>query len=156
MTQPMPMLEDNFIRNLADQGASFNDIPPADNLNLKKFPHDFTKLPTVSFAIPNICNDMHSGSIQAGDEWLHDHLRRYAHWSKKHNSLLVVTWDEAAGPDSKSNPIPTIFYGAHIQRGHYHENINHFNVLRTIEDMYGLTPTGAAASATPITDVFGG
>jgi acid phosphatase len=35
------------------------------------------------------------------------------------------------------------------------QNINHYNVLRTIEDMYGLAPLGKAASATPITSIWG-
>ena len=38
--------------------------------------------------------------------------------------------------------------------GSYGETINHFNVLRTIEDMYGLPPAGASATATPITDIW--
>ena len=136
--------------------VNFSDVPAADNLNLKKFPHDFTKLPTVSFVIPNNADNMHSDTTQAGDEWLKHHLHRYAHWAKTHNSLLIVTWDESGGIGASSNQVATIFYGAHIKRGQYSERINHFNVLRTIEDMYGLAPTGAAATATPITDVFGG
>jgi phosphatidylinositol-3-phosphatase len=135
---------------------NFSNVPRTNDLNLKKFPHDYTKLPTVSFVIPNNADNMHSGTVHDADQWLQHHLHRYAHWAKKHNSLLIVTWDEAAGPDTSSNPIATIFYGAHIQRGQYNERITHFNVLRTIEDMYGLATTGAAATAAPITDVFGG
>jgi len=42
-----------------------------------------------------------------------------------------------------------------VKQGTYSEHINHYNVLRTLEDMYGLPYAGAASSATPITDVFG-
>jgi hypothetical protein len=36
-----------------------------------KFPAtNFSALPTVSFVIPNIYHDMHSASIQRGDNWL--------------------------------------------------------------------------------------
>jgi hypothetical protein len=41
-----------------------------------------------------------------------------------------------------------------VTPGSYSETINHFSVLRTIEDMYGLTYAGASATATPITDVW--
>jgi len=38
-------------------------------------PPDFTKLPTVSFVVPNLCNDLHDYSIATGDtsaeEWGH-------------------------------------------------------------------------------------
>jgi hypothetical protein len=35
------------------------------------FPLDFGSLPTVAFVVPNVDNDMHDGSIQKGDAWLH-------------------------------------------------------------------------------------
>jgi hypothetical protein len=41
-----------------------------------------------------------------------------------------------------------------VATGQYGETINHFNVLRTIEDMYGLSHAGASATATSITDIW--
>jgi len=41
-----------------------------------------------------------------------------------------------------------------VKTGTYGEHINHYNVLRTLEDFYGLPHAGASASATPITDAF--
>src|ERR1019366_10187139 len=41
-----------------------------------------------------------------------------------------------------------------ISPGSYSESINHYNVLRTIEDGFGLSPIGLSASATPILDVW--
>jgi acid phosphatase len=41
-----------------------------------------------------------------------------------------------------------------VRSGAYGEHISHYNVLRTIEDMYGLAHAGASASASPITDVW--
>ena len=66
----------------------------ATERNLSEFPHDFTKLPTVSFVIPNLDNDMHDGSVTEGDEWLATHIGAYAEWAVTHNSLLIVTFDE--------------------------------------------------------------
>jgi hypothetical protein len=34
--------------------------------------------------------------------------------------------------------------------------VSHYNVLRTIEDLYGLPHAGASASAAPVTAVFAG
>ena len=51
-------------------------------------------------------------------------------------------------PSSKyvdiQNRIPTIFAGAHIKPGDYDEGkgITHVNILRTIEAVYGLKPSG--------------
>ncbi|MDP9094668.1 MAG: alkaline phosphatase family protein, partial [Actinomycetota bacterium] len=40
------------------------------NLPLSAFPADFTRLPTVSFLIPNEAHDIHSGTVAAADSWL--------------------------------------------------------------------------------------
>ena len=53
-----------------------------------------------------------------------------------------------------SNQIPTIFVGEMVKTGQYSENINHFNVLRTIEDIYNLGHAGQAAGKSPITDCW--
>ena len=133
--------------------VNFSDLPASTNRPFSSFPTDFNNLPTVSFVIPNLKNDMHDGSIKKGDAWLRRNIDPYAQWARTHNSLLIVTWDENdfIAPE---NQIPTIFVGPMVTSGQYSENIDHYNVLRTIEDMYGLSAAGASASATAITDVF--
>ncbi|RMI31424.1 alkaline phosphatase family protein [Nocardia stercoris] len=137
--------------------VNFDNVPAASNRTFAAFPQgpaaDFTTLPTVSFVVPDICNDMHDCSVSTGDTWAKNHLDAYAQWAKTHNSLLIVTFDE--DDISAANQIPTIFYGAGVTTGNYPERINHFSVLRTLEDMYGLPHNGSAAAATPITDAFG-
>ncbi|MBV8779894.1 MAG: acid phosphatase [Phycisphaerae bacterium] len=130
-----------------------NTLPASVNQPFTSFPSNFTLLPTVSFVIPNEQDDMHHGTIAQGDTWLKNNIDAYAQWSLTHNSLLIVTWDEDDSGDT-TNLIPTIMYGGMINSGTYSESINHFNVLRTIEDMYGTSYAGAAATSTPITDVF--
>ena len=41
-----------------------------------------------------------------------------------------------------------------VKQGQFTETINHFNALRTLEDLYGLTHAGSAATATAISDVW--
>ena len=87
-----------------------------------------------------------------------------------HNSLLIITWDEDEDEDEYTpikdatgatvakryiNLIPTIIVGAGVIPGNYSERIDHYAVLRTIEDFYGLTPLARHdAAATPIIDAF--
>lgn len=149
-------------------------VATSSNLRFKDFPSDLTKLPTVSFVIPNLINDMHDGSvpgsITAGDTWLRKNLDGYYQWAKEHNSLLIVTFDEndhgptgltdpAAKAPAKRNRIVTIFAGAHVKRGDFAEGkgVTHVNVLRTLEAMYGLARSGAQqplARAAGISDDF--
>jgi hypothetical protein len=109
----------------------------------------FAALPTVSIVVPNQLNDMHDGSISQADAWFWTNLGAYYQWARTHNSLLIITFDE--DDSSASNQIFTLFAGANVAAGQYSARINHYNVLRTIEDMYGLPHAGAAANATPIT-----
>ena len=131
--------------------SEFADVPASANLPFSAFPTDYRKLPTVSFVVPTKSNDMHSGSISTADKWLKTNLGGYAKWAPTHNSLLIVTWAGGSG----GNHIPTIFYVAHIAPGKYSEPLSHYNTLRTLEDMYGLTPLGkSAGKTTAIRDVF--
>jgi hypothetical protein len=135
--------------------VNFSDLPTTTNLPFTSFPTTtagFAGLPTVSMVDPNLQDDMHDGTIQQGDTWLRTNMDAYAQWAKTHNSLLIVTWDE--DDSSGSNQVPTLFVGANVTPGSFGEQINHFSVLRTIEDAYGLGHLGSSASATPITDVF--
>jgi hypothetical protein len=147
---------------------SFKNLPQgktaesSSNLRFSDFPSDFSKLPTVSFVVPNLFNDMHSGKpedrIATGDKWLRAHLEGYYRWAKDHNSLLIVTFDEnddtsnftgLTDPRSTDrvirNRIATVFAGARVKAGEYPEGkgITHVNILRTIEAMYGLPKSGA-------------
>jgi acid phosphatase len=132
--------------------TDFTDLPASVNRPFSAFPTDFTKLPTLSFVIPNLNHDMHDGTVAQGDTWLRTHLSSYVRWMRTHQSLLVVTWDENDG--SAGNQIPTIFAGYGVVNGSYGQRINHYRVLRTLEASYGLPALGAAAQTTPIRAIF--
>jgi hypothetical protein len=138
------------------QDSATNGLPATTNLPMTSFPREYSTLPTVSIIVPNQINDMHNGkgseAILAGDRWLQTHLDAYVQWAQQHNSLLIVTWDE----DNKkeNNRIATLFIGPMVQAGRYEQRITHYNVLRTIEELYGLSHSGASAVAIPITHIW--
>ena len=84
--------------------------------------------------------------------WLQSHLDAYARWARTHDSLLIVTWDE--DDYNGENHIPTIFSGAQVKPGRYDRKVTHYDLLRTLEDMYGLAPLGESKTAAAITEVF--
>ncbi|CAN5680702.1 phosphatidylinositol-3-phosphatase [soil metagenome] len=135
--------------------VNFSDVPSGSNLRFERFPQDsngYKKLPTISFVVPDEDHNMHDGPISTADTWIRDNVLDYANWAVKHNSLLIITWDES--DDQFGNRIPTFFIGANVAPGRYHNSLNHLNVLRTLQDMYDLPPTGASAKAKPITDIW--
>lgn len=132
--------------------VDFTNVPASDNLTFADFPSNYAELPTVSFVVPNLMDDMHDGTVAQGDAWLKANINGYAQWAKTHNSELIITWDE--DDNTSANQIPTIIVGADIRPGTYSEYIDHYNVLRTVEGFYGLPDLGLSAKAAPITDIF--
>ena len=158
------------------QGSGPNQLPTDTNQPFTAFQSitDFSKLPTVSFVVPNEYNDMHDtvsknglyavgqtgvdkfgdpvngdSTIQNGDTWLKNNLEAYREWATTHNSLLVVVWDENDFDFTNANNIPMIIDGDHklVQPGINSSDVNHFDLLKTLEGYYGLAPTGLAATA---------
>jgi acid phosphatase len=132
--------------------TDFSDLASTLNQPFTAFPTNYANLPTVSWVIPDLLDDMHDGTIQQGDSWLQTHLAAYVTWAKTNNSLLIITWDE--DNDASGNHIATIFVGPMVKPGKYSEKINHYNVLRTLEAIYGVPYLGNAASVKTITDVW--
>lgn len=132
--------------------TDFPDLPSTVNQPFTAFPTNYANLPTVSFVIPDLLDDMHDGTVQQGDTWLQNNLSAYVNWAKTNNSLLIITWDEDDG--SEGNQIPTIFVGPMVKPGKYSEQITHYNVLRTIEALYGVPYLGGAAKVKTITDIW--
>jgi len=140
----------NYVRRHSPW-VNFTNVPPAANLTFAEFPSDFSLLPAIAWVVPDLCNDMHDCSIKTGDTWLRTNLDSYVQWARSHNSLFILTFDEGV---TVTNQIPTIFVGSMVLPGNKVIPITHFSVLRTLEDLYGLAPTGYAAFALSIVGVL--
>jgi hypothetical protein len=163
----------------SDNAIGENQLASRTNLPFSAFPTDeagFTRLPTLAIVAPNEIHDAHGSTAapqgtnlgKAMDDWLRVHIEPYRKWAMTHNSLLIITWDEdeddytpvkdAAGAlvaKQYLNRIPTIMAGERVIPGAYSERIDHYVLLHTIENFYGLAPlTQADAKAPIITDAF--
>jgi hypothetical protein len=132
--------------------VNFPDLPPEVNQPFSAMPADHADLPTVSVVVPDLCNDMHNCGVAAGDAWAREHLAPYVEWAKANESLLIVTFDEDSG--GPENHIATIVAGAHVRTMSSDQRIDHYSLLRTLEDMYGLPPLGEAAGASALTGIW--
>lgn len=132
------------------------NVSPEMNVPFTTFHWSYANLPTVSIVVPNQLNDMHDGepseAIRRGDQWLKDNIDPYVRWAEHHNSLLILTWDEDDG--TRDNHIATIFVGPMVKRGAIDTRIDHYGILRTLIDAYGLHPIGKSASRTPIKGIW--
>lgn len=105
--------------------------------------------------------------VRTGNDWLKSNLDEYVKWAMTHNSLLIVTWDESSrgqqeGHDNGTpfappkNHIATILVGQMVKPGSRSNVVyDHYDLLRTIEDMYKLGPyLGGSANAKDILDIW--
>jgi phosphatidylinositol-3-phosphatase len=128
--------------------TDFTKVPRKDSIVYRKP----LGVPPSQFVwiTPNMCNDMHDCSIGTGDKWASKNLPNLITWDENNGGVLILTFDENDG--AAGNQIPTILAG-NVNPGQYDQDINHYNVLRTIENIFAVQPLGNAASATPIEGV---
>jgi hypothetical protein len=142
-----------------------NQLPSNTNLRFDDFPApgNFASLPTVSFVVPDNAHNMHDGarpeSITNGDTWLRDNIDPYYQWAKTHNSLLIITPDEDNPYLAQSSPnylrIPVIMAGANVKPGvEVPQTYTLHNLLRTVEDSYGLPHAAMANNVRPVVGPF--
>jgi phosphatidylinositol-3-phosphatase len=136
-------------------GTGTNKVPVNTNQPFTAFPTNFNNLPSVSFVVPNLCNDGHdscaplNNGTKQYDTWIKNNLDAYKKWCILNNSLLIVTYDE--DDFTTVNKIATVIYGAKVAVGANSQTINHYSVLRTIEDAFNIpTHAGAAGTASDI------
>lgn len=127
----------------------FSNVPSGDSQLFSAFPTNYANLPTVSWVLPNLQDNAHDGTLQQASNWLKTNIEGYRAWAMQNNSILIVTFDE--DDNNENNHIYTVWIGQHIMPGIYNENINHYNMLSTIEDLYGMPHL---ANASGITDIF--
>lgn len=124
--------------------VNFTSVPAASNL---VYTHFVQPPATLTIIVPNLCHDMHDCSTQTGDAWLSKHLPPILKYNRAHDGLFILTWDEADPDANGKNQIPTLLIGSMVKPGSYNQNITHYDVLRTIEDIAGVACTAGACNA---------
>lgn len=100
-------------------------------------------LPTFAYIVPNLCNDTHDCPIATGDAWLKTMVGRIVNGKnyKAGDTAVIITYDEFT-------PLPNVWVAPSVTPGaRYTSAMNHYGLLRTIEEMLRLPPLGAAATA---------
>lgn len=128
--------------------ADFTNVPGSLSVPLEWSPA------SLAMIVPNMCNDMHDCSTTVGDTWMKQNLPAIMKWDAAHDGLLIVTWDEAAPDADGTNHIATLLIGPMIKPGRYTQHIDHDDVLRTIEQIYGLPCIANACGKTGIAGVW--
>jgi phosphatidylinositol-3-phosphatase len=90
------------------------------------------------FVTPNICDDMHSCSVTAGDAWLRTWIPviRSSRVYRAGHTAIVITFDEGGGSD---NQIPTLVVSPYIRAGfRSSRSFTHYSLLHACEFALGI------------------
>ena len=127
---------------------------PSQIVSFSRFASDLQKADVPSFVwiTPGLCHDGHDCSTAVADRWLSQvvpQIQATPAWQQ--NGLLIITWDE--GEDSANHVLTLVIRPAnqHQVSGRYYD---HFSLLATLEDRLRVPRMGAAAKATPMTDLL--
>jgi hypothetical protein len=110
--------------------------------------------PALSFIVPNNADNMHTGSIRAGDRWLSTWIPRVQHsHAYRHGGVIIIIWDEGHNdnsgcclPDLHGGRIPLFIISRHSKTHHrLHRAATTYTLLRTLESGFRLPHLGLAA-----------
>ena len=108
-------------------------------------------LPAFSFVTPDLCNDTHDCQVDVGDRWLTEFLSSiFASMAYQSGRTAVfLVWDE-------DQPMPFIPMAPAIAPGTVLDaTVDHYALLRTTEEMLGITDyLGNAADAPSMREGF--
>ncbi|HEU0304891.1 MAG TPA: alkaline phosphatase family protein [Gaiellaceae bacterium] len=115
------------------------------------------RLPDFSFVVPDLCSGMHDCPVATGDRWLKQFLTPLLSSPQLEGGVVFVTFDEASDRDVRGGGGriatlalgPTVRPAAASSRG-----MNHYGLLRTIEDGWGLPRLGRSATANAVTGIW--
>jgi acid phosphatase len=114
--------------------------------------------PDFVWISPNVSNDMHNGSVQQGDAWLRANLGPVlaSPWFTAGNATVIVTMDEndaqAGGTcctvSTPGGQVPMVVISSDSRgKSSFSSSGDHYGLLRSIEEVYGLGLLGAAANS---------
>ncbi len=132
------------------------DSGKADNF----FVQDAKKgLVAYSFYTPNMNHDGHDTTAEVAGGWVKKFLDETFTENLRKGTLVVVTFDESGG--NEDNRIYTVFLGDMVKPASQQDpatlarHYTHYNVLRTIEDNFGLAPlTANDRQAEPMSGIW--
>jgi phosphatidylinositol-3-phosphatase len=147
-----------YYRDVASNPRRCRFIVPATALTRDLAEHS---LPRLVWLVPNICHDMHSCDTYTGDTYLRGLVPRLLA-ELGPSGILFVTFDEGHSDDgccgaARGGHVVTVIAGPGARAGARSMTpYDHYSLLRTIEDLWGLPRLGGAAlpSTRAMTDLL--
>ncbi|MDX6513096.1 MAG: phosphatidylinositol-3-phosphatase [Gaiellaceae bacterium] len=124
---------------------------------LERFSSDVAqgRLPDFSLVVPDLCHDMHDCSVATGDAWLKQFTKPLLGSRKLARSVIFVVFDEGTTGSGGGGHVAALALGPLVRPGStFAGRTNHYGLLRTIEDAWGLPRLGRSKTARAITGIW--
>jgi hypothetical protein len=113
------------------------------------------RLPDFSLVVPDLCHDMHDCSVATGDAWLRAFLRPLLRSPALEGGVVFVVFDEGASSEGGGGHVPALVLGPLVRPGSRSgTRLDHYGLLRTIEEAWDLPLLGRSRGATPIAGIW--
>jgi phospholipase C len=143
-----------YFPSVVSEADLCNQVVPAERLETDL--RDAT-LPAFGWLTPDLCHDAHDCPLREADRYLAATVPTVLSHLGRHG-FLVLTFDEGAETDFAGpggGRIATIFAGPAIRSGvRVSATFDHYSLLRTLEETFGLAPLRAAAHARDLRAAF--
>jgi hypothetical protein len=136
---------------------SFTDVSgnPSRCARITNFRHFNPAAADFELIIPNMCNDMHDCSVATGDAFLAGFVPRIIDAPAFVNSVLFITFDEGDSSVNGGGRIATVVVSPLVRPGSLDASVrNHYSLLRTIEDAWGLGCLNATCKVKNLAALF--
>jgi phosphatidylinositol-3-phosphatase len=137
---------------------SFTDISrsPARCANITDLTHFDPAAANYELIVPNLCNDMHDCSVAVGDNFLSGFVPKILNsqaWQQ--GGVLFITWDEGSTNRGGGGYVPLLVISKQVEKG-FRSAVayNHYSLVRTVEDAWGLGCLNQACSANNLAEFF--
>jgi len=150
-----------YFGDVRNQPALCNNLQPLTTL-MPLLKGSASSVPRFVWVTPDMCDDGHDCSASTAGNWLTGFVGAVTSSSAwADGGVLIVTWDESddsdtAGVDTNTGAVTssggggnvlTIVVAPGIGAGtQFREPLDHYSLLRTVEDAFGLPLLGEAAS----------
>jgi hypothetical protein len=110
------------------------------------------RLPAFALIVPDLCHSMHDCPVATGDAWLRSQLPPLVVLPE---TVVFVVFDEGTTNDHGGGHVPALALGTAVKGGaRFTAPTDHYGLLRTVEEAWGLPLLGRSARATPITGIW--
>jgi hypothetical protein len=147
-----------YFPSIYDNPARCENVVPTTQLD-----EDLSRdaLPAFSWVTPNLCNSAHDCGLDVADRWLSGLVPRITA-NLGRDGFLVITFDEngedTADPtccEPGGGRVATFLVGAPVMKGkRLNRAFNHYSLLATIEDKFGLPRLRQARGAPTLDQAF--